>query len=491
MRFRRSVSIAALLGLCLAAAAAGGAEAAPVKAAKAVTLGLSSSAPAPPPASVPIRNLPPAAKAPGDPVTLALDDGTRDNGIGLGGTIEMIWVNRFTPAAATFPFSIDTVQVYFSSTDLVTVGDDIRIVLWENTSGNTDPAVGSAFLASADFTVQTLDAWNTYTLPTPVTFDGPGDVVIGVIGLELPGTSYWPAAIDQTTTQARSWAGWWNASPPPDPATLPPPNWTLIDAYFPGNWMLRASGYEAGAAVPTHLGFVQQPTDVASGAAIAPAVTVQLLDASEVAVAQAGVSVTVALSSGTGALSGTTTQATDAAGLATFADLSLDLVGTKQLTASSAPLVDAVSASFVVSAGAPAAVTTTAGSPQVALVNTAFAQALAVTVTDAAGNLVGGASVTFTAPASGASGLFSGSGATVTVATNAGGVATAPTFTANATAGAYSVSATAPGAASAASFALTNLAADAQVPVLSGPGSVVLSLLVAAAGLFLLGRFRA
>jgi len=254
--------------------------------------------------------------------------------------------------------------------------------------------------------------------------------------------------------------------------------------------MVRASGAEAGAAVPTHLGFVQQPTDVASGAAIAPAVTVQLLDASEVAVAQARVSVTVALSSGTGTLSGTATQTTDAAGLATFADLSVDLVGTKQLTASSAPLVDAVSAGFVVSAGPPAAVTTTAGSPQVALVNTAFAQSLAATVTDAAGNLVGGASVTFTAPGSGASGLFSGSGASVTVATNAGGVATAPTFTANATAGAYSVSATAPGAASAAAFALTNLAAEAQVPALSGPGSVALSLLVAAAGLFLLGRFR-
>lgn len=490
MRIRRSVPIAALLVLCLAAAAAGGAAAAPARAAKAVTLGFSSSAPAPSPASVPVRVLPPAAKAPGDPVSLVLDDGTRDNGIGIGGTTEMIWVNRFTPAAATFPFSIDTVQAYFASSDLVSVGDDIRVVLWENTAGNTDPAVGATFLASHDFTVQALDAWNTFTLPAPVAFEGPGDVVIGVIGLEVPGTSYWPAAIDQTATQQRSFAGWWNSSPPPVPPTLPPPNWTLIDAYFPGNWMLRASGYEAAPVVATHLGFVQQPTDVASGAAIAPAVTVQLLDAAENPVAEAGVSVSIALSSGTGTLSGTTTQATDAAGLATFADLSLDLVGTKQLTATAGELTEAVSANFDVTAGPAFEVVATSGSGQVTPATTPFSQPLVATVYDAAGNVVPGAPVTFTAPASGASGLFAGSGATATVTSNASGVATAPTLTANGTAGTWSAGATTPGAEGTASFALTNLAADAQVPVLGGVGRVALSLLVAAAGAFLLSRFR-
>jgi hypothetical protein len=79
-------------------------------------------------------------------------------------------------------------------------------------------------------------------------------VLIGVIALEVPGTDYWPAAIDLTASQGRSWAGWWDSSPPPDPATLPPPNWTLIDPYFPGNWMIRGYGH-SGAVPPTDLLF--------------------------------------------------------------------------------------------------------------------------------------------------------------------------------------------------------------------------------------------
>ncbi len=173
---------------------------------------------------------------------LILDDGSREDDIGLGGTIEMMWVNRFTPGPNQFPVNLTQIQVYFSSVGLVNAGDDIVLVVYENTSGNTDPAAGSTFLASYPATVEVLDAWNVYNLPTPVVFNGPGDVLLGVIALEVPGTSYWPAAIDQTTTQARSWAGWWNSSPPPNPPLLPPPNWTPIDAYFPGNWMVRGYG---------------------------------------------------------------------------------------------------------------------------------------------------------------------------------------------------------------------------------------------------------
>ncbi len=176
------------------------------------------------------------------PVTLILDDGSRDNDIGLGGTIEMLWVNRFTPAAGEFPFTLNQIQIYFSSVGLVNVGDDIVLLVYENTSGNADPAVGSNLLAAIPTAVQALDTWNVYDLATPIALNGPGDVLIGAIGMETPGTSYWPASMDQTTTQARSWAGWWNASPPPTPPLLPPENWTLIDAYFPGNWMVRGYG---------------------------------------------------------------------------------------------------------------------------------------------------------------------------------------------------------------------------------------------------------
>jgi len=121
------------------------------------------------------------------------------------------------------------------------------------------------------------------------------------------------------------------------------------------------------------------------------------------------------------------------------------------------------------------AITATVGTPQSATVNTAFATALQATVTDQNGNPLNGATVTFAAPASGASGTFPGGQTTVMVSTNASGVATAPTFTANATAGAYTVTATVAGVATPASFSLTNtntsVAVATAITAVSGTGT--------------------
>ncbi|HBE73240.1 MAG TPA: hypothetical protein DDW31_03990, partial [candidate division Zixibacteria bacterium] len=184
------------------------------------------------------------------PVSLVLDDGSRDNDIGIGGTAEFIWVNRFTPAGGEFPFRLQQVQLYFSALGNVAIGHGIQIVVYENTTGNNDPAVGSNLLYQYNTTVQAVDAWNVYDLPDEVLLNGPGDVVIGVIGLHVPGTSYWPASIDQTATQQRSWAGWWTTVNHPEPPTLPPDDsWILIDAYFPGNWMIRGYGETGSGSV--------------------------------------------------------------------------------------------------------------------------------------------------------------------------------------------------------------------------------------------------
>ncbi len=180
-------------------------------------------------------------------IALELDDGVRENGIGIGGASQFVFLNRFTPPGGNFPITLNEVQVYFATPDMVQVGHQMLLVLYENTSGNTDPATGSNLLASVPVTVATLDAWNSYTLPSPVTFNGPGDILIGVVAQELPNAGYWPAAIDETASQQRSWAGWWNTPAAPTPPTLPPDDtWTLIDsAGFPGNWMIR--GYGTGA----------------------------------------------------------------------------------------------------------------------------------------------------------------------------------------------------------------------------------------------------
>src|SRR2546429_5730762 len=122
-----------------------------------------------------------------------------------------------------------------------------------------------------------------------------------------------------------------------------------------------------------------------------------------------------------------------------------------------------VNFSLTNTAGAGTKMTANAGTtPQSATISTAFANALAVTVKDAGSNPVSGVNVTFTAPGAGASGVFSNSTATITVATDASGVASAP-FTANTTAGGpYAVTAAATGLTTL-NFSLTNLSASGPI----------------------------
>ena len=105
----------------------------------------------------------------------------------------------------------------------------------------------------------------------------------------------------------------------------------------------------------------------------------------------------------------------------------------------------------VAHAGACYSITPQAGTPQSTTVNTAFATALKAWVKDGSGNPVPGATVTFTAPSSGASGAFVSA---APVLADVNGVATAPTLTANGVAGPFQATATV-GAQSTAFF-LTN-----------------------------------
>jgi fibronectin type 3 domain-containing protein/beta-lactamase superfamily II metal-dependent hydrolase/predicted extracellular nuclease len=94
---------------------------------------------------------------------------------------------------------------------------------------------------------------------------------------------------------------------------------------------------------------------------------------------------------------------------------------------------------FLGAVATPANLTATAGTPQQAVVNTAFATQLQASVTDSGTNPIEGIGVTFTAPSTGASGTFHNGTNVVNVATNASGIATATVFTANGIAGVYNV----------------------------------------------------
>src|SRR6266568_5467503 len=167
---------------------------------------------------------------------------------------------------------------------------------------------------------------------------------------------------------------------------------------------------------------------------------------------------------------GVNTATTNASGVATSAAFTANsTVGGPYNVVASATGATSATFSLTNLVGPPAKVVVTSGSGQSTAINSAFSAPLVATVTDVGNNPVSGVVVTFTAPASGASGTFAGGVNTAT--TNASGVATSAVFTANSTAGGpYNVVASATGATSA-NFSLTNLGAPpANIAVTSGSG---------------------
>jgi len=125
------------------------------------------------------------------------------------------------------------------------------------------------------------------------------------------------------------------------------------------------------------------------------------------------------------------------------------------VTAASLPFADVASANPGCT-GTLAGLQVTAGSPQLAKVGTAFADPLEVEVVDTGGCPLANEDVVFTAPGTGPSASFDGGLTADTVTTNAQGVATAPTLTANDISGSFTVTAGIQNTLYAVSFDLTN-----------------------------------
>jgi len=172
--------------------------------------------------------------SPAGDISLVLDDGSAESAIGIGGTSSFIFFNRFTPDPSLFPFELTSYQVYFRSAMGVTVGDKLNLFVYEDADSN--PANGAALLLNYPVTIKALDTWNEYipALAEPLVIQGPGDVLIGIEALETPGTSYYPASIDTTNSQQRSWTG---------NSFLDLGSFGIIDSFgYPGNWMIRGYG---------------------------------------------------------------------------------------------------------------------------------------------------------------------------------------------------------------------------------------------------------
>lgn len=267
---------------------------------------------------------------------------------------------------------------------------------------------------------------------------------------------------------------------------------TTTHSFQPGSgggvndgWVAKfaTGGGGAAANIQATSGAAQS---VAISATFGP-MSVSVTDSGGNGVSGASVTFSAPSSGASGTFAGGGTSAsvtTDSSGTATSPAFTANTTaGSYAVTASVAGVTTTASFSLTNTPGPPAAIAATAGTPQGALINSAFATTFKATVQDSAGNGISGATVTFTAPTSGASGTFAGGSTTASATTDSSGVATSPAFTAGGAGGSYSVMATVAGVGTAASFSLTNVdftlqqASAGTVQITAGtPSNVTLNL---------------
>jgi predicted outer membrane repeat protein len=212
--------------------------------------------------------------------------------------------------------------------------------------------------------------------------------------------------------------------------------------------------FQVTPAAASKLVFLQQPTNVTVGKPISPAVKVAVEDQyGNIVVTQADPKEGMEIANSAKPHLILVEPPEPDQGIATFSNIVFKKPGTYTLIAEFPPASSATSTSFTVLPADPVV-----GPSQSAVVNAKYATPLYAKVTDLAGNPLAGKVVTFTAPATGPSGTFAGGHRTVTVKTNAAGIATAPAFTANTKAGNFVVTVSFGGAAPAETIALSNLA---------------------------------
>jgi hypothetical protein len=197
----------------------------------------------------------------------------------------------------------------------------------------------------------------------------------------------------------------------------------------------------AGAATKILVNAGQAQTATA-GSAVPTAPSVLVTDNSNNPVA--GVTVTFAVASGGGALTGTNPTTTNASGVAAIGSWTLGTTaGANSLTATASGFAgggNPVTFTATGSAGAAAKISVNAGNAQTATAGTAVSTAPAVLVTDLNNNPVSGTSVTFAVATGG--GTLTG---TNPVSTGSNGIAAIGSWILGNTAGANSITATATG----------------------------------------------
>ncbi|NQV49654.1 MAG: DUF2341 domain-containing protein [Candidatus Marinimicrobia bacterium] len=102
------------------------------------------------------------------------------------------------------------------------------------------------------------------------------------------------------------------------------------------------------AGTPNKVAYTQEPANGSTNVTLSPAIQAEIRDANDNVIQQAGTAVSIAISTGTGNLTGSTMLNSDAQGSVSFSDLAIDANDTFQLSASSSGLTSAVSSNFTI-----------------------------------------------------------------------------------------------------------------------------------------------
>jgi hypothetical protein len=182
------------------------------------------------------------SEPPGDPVNLTIDDGGQEDCVGLTAGGQFFWLNRFTPVE--YPVGLTSIQTLW---DTAVIGCNIPLGasfdLFTYRDNDNNPANGATNVSShVGQTVTVLNAFQTTSFPAVTFAAGPGDILIGAVNrTNMAAAGQFPASIDQTATQVRSWVGF--AGNPPVPPPVPFGTFGTIDSFgLPGNWMMRGAG---------------------------------------------------------------------------------------------------------------------------------------------------------------------------------------------------------------------------------------------------------
>lgn len=288
--------------------------------------------------------------------------------------------------------------------------------------GGSDPVVPSQLQKTAGDQVSGT-VGQSAAAPTLKVTDAKGRAARGiVVNFAVTGGGTLGATTDTTDAQGVATAGSWTLGTVAGTQTVvaTSPKVAGVTATFTAT---------AAAGAPAKLAFVTQPVPAPQVNTPFPGGTVEIQDSfGNRTASTATVTLGLGGTGGLGTLSGATT-AVAVDGRATFGDVSSSFAGPQSLSASSPGLATGLSSTYSLASGPATAIVRVAGLSQLGIAGSQAFVRPTVRVTDAGGNGISGATVTFSVTGGG------GSASGTTVTTDANGLAAVGAWTLGATPG--------------------------------------------------------